>query len=124
VADALVTKFFCRFGVPRELHSDQGRNFESRLMLEILERLGINKTRTSVHPHSDGMRYVKTLQEHLRKVVSTDQWDWDDRLPIFLFAYRASTHETTGMTPANMVFERKLRLPCDLLLGAPQDKDK
>jgi hypothetical protein len=27
VAEALVTNFFCRFGVPRELHSDQGRNF-------------------------------------------------------------------------------------------------
>jgi hypothetical protein len=27
VADALVINFFCRFGIPRELHSDQGRNF-------------------------------------------------------------------------------------------------
>jgi hypothetical protein len=31
VAEALVTKFFCRFGVPLELHSDQGRSFKSRL---------------------------------------------------------------------------------------------
>jgi hypothetical protein len=35
VADALVTNFFCRFEIPRELHSDQGRNFESRLLQEI-----------------------------------------------------------------------------------------
>jgi hypothetical protein len=34
-------------------------------------------------------RYVKTVEEHLRKVVSIHQWDWDDRLPIFLLAYRA-----------------------------------
>jgi hypothetical protein len=27
VAEALVTKYFCRLGVPRELHSDQGGNF-------------------------------------------------------------------------------------------------
>jgi hypothetical protein len=27
VAEALVTNFFCRFGIPRELHSDHGRNF-------------------------------------------------------------------------------------------------
>jgi 2-iminoacetate synthase ThiH len=46
-------------------------------------------------------RYVKTLKEHLRKVVPTHQRDWDERLPIFLLAYRASIHETTGMTPAN-----------------------
>jgi hypothetical protein len=36
VAEALVTNFFCRFGEARELHSDQGRNFESRLMQELL----------------------------------------------------------------------------------------
>ena len=29
VAEVLVDQFFCRFGVPMELHSDQGRNFES-----------------------------------------------------------------------------------------------
>jgi hypothetical protein len=28
----LVTNFFCRFGIPRELHSDQGRNFEPHLL--------------------------------------------------------------------------------------------
>jgi transposase InsO family protein len=72
VADALVTYFFCCFGVPRELHNDQGRNFESRLMQEVMERLGISKTRTiPLHPQSDGMaeRYVKMVEEHLRKVV-------------------------------------------------------
>jgi hypothetical protein len=36
VAEALVTNFFCRFGISRELHSDQGRNFESRLLQEVL----------------------------------------------------------------------------------------
>jgi transposase InsO family protein len=92
VADTLVTNFFCRFGVPRELHSDQGRNFESRLMQEVLQRPGFGKTRTTpLHPQSDGMveRYVKMIEEHLRKVVSTHQRDWDDRLPIFLLAYHA-----------------------------------
>jgi hypothetical protein len=27
--------------------------------------------------------YVKTFEEHLRKVVSTHRKDWDERLPIF-----------------------------------------
>jgi len=46
-----------------ELHRDQGRTFESRLMQEILERLGVSKTVTTLlHPQSDGMveRQVKT----------------------------------------------------------------
>jgi hypothetical protein len=74
IADALVTNFFCRFGVLRQLHSDQGRNIESRLMQEMLESLGTGKTRTTpLHPQSDDMveRFVKTVEEHLRKVGST-----------------------------------------------------
>lgn len=46
--DALVTNF-CRVGVPRDLHSNQASNFESRFMQEVLERLCISKTRSS-HP--------------------------------------------------------------------------
>jgi hypothetical protein len=54
VADAPVTYFFCPFGVPMELHSDQGRNIEPRRMREVLERLGVMKTRISLHLQSDG----------------------------------------------------------------------
>ena len=33
LARVLVEQFICRYGVPKELHSDQGINFESNLML-------------------------------------------------------------------------------------------
>jgi hypothetical protein len=36
VADVLVTNFFCRFVVLRELHTDQGQYFESQLLQELL----------------------------------------------------------------------------------------
>jgi hypothetical protein len=127
VAEALVTNFFCHFGIPRELHSDQGRNFESHLQQEILQWLGVSKTRTTpLHQQSDGMveRYIKTIEEHLRKVVASHQRDWDETLPLFLLAYRASTHDTTSLTPASLVFGRELRLPCDLLFGAPPDRER
>ena len=56
VAYTRVTNFFCRFDVPMELHSDQDRNFESRLMQEVLELLGVGKNRTALHPQSDWRR--------------------------------------------------------------------
>jgi transposase InsO family protein len=111
VAETLVTISSCRFGVPQELHSDQGRNFESRLMQEILQRLGVDKTRTTpLHPQSDGMveRYIRTVEDHLQKVVTSHQRDWDERLPIFPLAYRASTHDIMGLTLASLVFGREL----------------
>jgi predicted metal-dependent hydrolase len=68
--------------------------------------------------------YVKTVDEHLRKMVSTNQRDWNGRLPTFLLACRALSHETMGTMPANVVFGRELCLPCDLLFGAPLDKEE
>jgi hypothetical protein len=68
--------------------------------------------------------YIKTAEEHLRMVVALHQRDWDARLPLFLSAYRASTHNTAGLTPASLAFERELQLPCDLLSGAPPNKER
>jgi hypothetical protein len=38
-------------------------------------------------------------------------------------AYRSSVHETTGQTPANILFGRELRLPCDLVFGSKPGED-
>ena len=35
VATKLVDEFFCRFSIPQQLHSDQGRQFESDVMKEV-----------------------------------------------------------------------------------------
>jgi hypothetical protein len=43
---------FMRLRSSAELHSDQGRNFDSRLMQEVLKLRGVNKTCTSpLHPN-------------------------------------------------------------------------
>jgi hypothetical protein len=52
--------------------------------------------------------YIKTVEEHLQKVIALHQRDWDMRLPIFLLAYRASTHASMGLTPAILVFRKEL----------------
>jgi hypothetical protein len=57
-------------------------------------------------------------------VFASHQRDWDEILPLFLLAYGASTHDTTGLTAARLVFGRELRLPCDLLFGAPPEKER
>ena len=64
------------------------------------------------------------MEEHLSKVVESHQKDWDQHLPLFLMAYRAAVHDTTGYTPARLVFGRELRLPCDLMFGSPNVADQ
>jgi hypothetical protein len=72
-------------------------------------------------------RYGGALCENggeARKVSSFHTPDLlDERLLMFLPAYRASTHGTTGMMPVNMMFGRELRLPCDLLFATYPHKE-
>ncbi|XP_018791132.1 PREDICTED: uncharacterized protein K02A2.6-like [Bactrocera latifrons] len=120
VAEAFVENWITRFGVPIELHSDQCRNFESSLFQEVCTLLGIHKTRTTaLHPQSDGMveRFNRTREEHLRKIVDKDQRNRGKCIQMFLLAYRSAKHETTGYTPAKIIFGSDLRLPADLKFG-------
>ncbi|MGH0148613.1 UNVERIFIED_CONTAM: hypothetical protein FKN15_028110 [Acipenser sinensis] len=50
VAEALTEVFFSWFGVQQELHSDQARNFESKVFSNICKRLGITFTRVGACP--------------------------------------------------------------------------
>ena len=64
---------FARFGVPAELHSDQGRNFEAQVFGEVCRRLEVHKTRTTpLHPQSDGLveRFNRTLATQLAILTS------------------------------------------------------
>ena len=80
VAEVLVKEFVCRFGVPLQFHSNQGRNFESQVFAKMCRILGIEKTQTmALHPQSGGMveRMNKTLEAQLSKFVVDHQRDWD-----------------------------------------------
>ncbi|XP_014677616.1 PREDICTED: uncharacterized protein K02A2.6-like [Priapulus caudatus] len=121
-ADCLVSELFLCFGVPRQLHSDQGRNFESGLFTEVCLLLGIEKTRTTpYHSQSDGLveRFNRTLQDMLSKVVNERRDDWDTILPYVLAAYRGTTQECTGVSPNLMMVGREVGMPIDLMFDPP-----
>ena len=102
VAEILVREIVCRYGAPRILHSDQGRNFEAEVMQHLCQLLGMQKTRTTpFHPQADGMveRFNRTLEAMLASVVQEDQLDLDLQIPFVMSAYRASRHASTGFSP-------------------------
>ena len=127
VASKLVNKFIPIFGVPLQLHTDLGRNFESKVFQEVCQLLGIDKTRTSIRrPQSDGMveRANRSIQNMIASYISDKQNDWDEHIPLLMMAYRSSVHETTGISPAMMMFGRELTLPIDMTLGKPIREDR
>ena len=127
VARIVVQEFVVRFGIPRQLHTDQGTNFESRLFREMCKILDIDKTRTTpLRPQSDGMveRFNRTLEAMLSMFVDLRQTDWDYYLPLVMMAYRSSVHESTGFTPNEMMLGREVLLPVDLLFGGHEPEEK
>ena len=116
VAEELVT-MFARVGVPREILTDQGTNFMSKLLAELYNLLHIHPIRTSpYHPQTDGLveRFNGTLKSMLRKTALEGK-DWDKLLPYLLFAYREVPQATTGFSPFELMYGRHVRGPLDIL---------
>jgi hypothetical protein len=67
-------------------------------------------------------RYIKTVVDHLWKVITSNRRDYA-MLPLFILAYWASMHDTTGFTPASLLFRRELQLASNLLFGTPPEKE-
>ncbi|XDV48223.1 hypothetical protein PO909_017673 [Leuciscus waleckii] len=120
VAQVLVVEWFCKFGVPGRIHSDQGRNFESALIQQLCCLYGVEKSRTTpYHPAGNGQceRFNRTLHNLLCTLPVAKKGDWPFCLPQVLFAYNTTPHQATGESPYFLMFGQEPRLPVDFLLG-------
>ena len=123
IAEVLVMEFIARFGVPLELHTDQGRNFDSDLMKRLSKLCGWAKTRTTpYHPSSNWLveRYNRTLLQMIRCFLRQSQEDWDEHVPLLAGAYRSTTHTSTGITPNRLMLGREVNLPEEVMFGVHQ----
>ena len=121
IAKKLTEEFF-RFSPPEQLHSDQGKQFESELFAEVCKLLGIRKSRTTpYHPQSDGLveRFNRSLLAMLNTATMERPFEWEDHLCQLCMAYNTSRQPTTGYTPFYLMFGRQARMPIDIMFGTP-----
>ena len=126
VAKAFVSEWLHVYGEPDQVHTDQGRNFESELMHQLYEVYGIDKTRTSpYHPQSDGQveRFNKTVMD-LVFALNRETDKWDEILQLAVTAYNSTIHESTGFTPNLLWFGRELRFTIGRLVPDPTNSEE
>ena len=113
--DAYIEKWIAYYGIPRCLHSDQGRHFENSLMYLLLSRLAIRKTRTTAYrPQADGrveranrtikQCYYETNARHWSQLgrlttIRPNGDEFDDTRNDRLFAVLSSTRQRNAIAP-------------------------
>ncbi len=121
VANLLIHEWFYRFGVPAQIHSDQGRSFEGAVVSQLCQLYGVQKTRTvPYHPQGNGQceRFNRTLHDLLRTLSWEQKRSWTCHVAQVCFAYNTTPHQTTGESPYFLMFGQAPRLPVDFLLTA------
>jgi hypothetical protein len=117
-ASVILNEVISRYGCPYDLHSDQGRNYESEIFAELCRMLGVRKTRSSPrHPQCNGQaeRFMRTLVTMIKAYIKDEQLNWDLNLGCLAGAYRASVHDATGFTPNYLMLGREVRTPAELV---------
>lgn len=119
VAKALWENFLVHYGFPSRLHSDQGRDFESRTIRELCSLIGAEKVRTTpYHPQGNPVeRFNRTLLSMLGTLEEKDKQHWRDFVKPLVHAYNCTRNDTTGYSPYELMFGRQPTLPVDLILG-------
>ena len=124
VASVLFTEIISRYGAPRAILSDRGRNFMSKLVKALSELFEIKRHYTSpYHPMTNGMTECKNsyILQALRAYCKGQQDDWPEILPGIMMAYRSTPcTQSTQFSPFFMLYGREMRLPIDTVL---QPKD-
>ena len=109
---------FARYGLPRQVVSDNGPQFVSEEFKDFMRTNGIKHMRSApYHPASNGAaeRMVQTLKQALKSSIQAGR-PFELALSSVLLSYRVTPHSTTGVSPSSLFMGRELRTRLDLLV--------
>ena len=102
---------FSRHGIPATLKSDNGPQFVSLEFDSFCKENGVTHCRTTAkwaQANGEVERQNASLLKRLR-IAQAEGKDWKRELRKYLLQYRAITHSTTGRSPAELLFNRRIR---------------
>ena len=115
VTKAIFEKWICRFSVPRQIVSDQGKEFVNSMTAELYRLLKIEGTHTSaMHPqtNSGAESFNRTIIRYMQTALDgTNTLDWELYLAPLALSYNTGIHKTTLQSPFFLTFAHEANLP-------------
>ncbi|XP_064462708.1 uncharacterized protein LOC135373436 [Ornithodoros turicata] len=120
VATAFLATWVARFGVPEEVVTGRGTQFESALFHAFTSAPGTERLRTSAYPACNGL--VERFHRHMKQAImaQNSRDHWTETLPLVLLGIRSALKSDLGCSSAELVYGAPLRLPADVLKPPPQ----
>lgn len=106
-----------RFGVPRTIIHDNGPQFVSHTFHRFCDKNRIqNVSSTAYNPAANGLAeaFNKTIVRLLKKVVSFNKCDWNEKLDECLWAYRTTVRLPTGNMSFSVVYGNETVVPLEI----------
>ncbi|CAB0005138.1 unnamed protein product [Nesidiocoris tenuis] len=106
-----------RFGFPHIIVTNNGPQFVFEEFEQFCKNHSVTHVKsTPYHPRTNGLaeRAVRTFKDRLKNEKG-NRWQILEKVDEFLFTYRSTPHSTTGRSPAELIFGRRLTSPFDLL---------
>ncbi|XP_052728231.1 uncharacterized protein LOC108329042 isoform X1 [Vigna angularis] len=116
-AQKFMWTLICRFGIPKVIVTDNGRQFIDKGLGEFYRKLEIKHVTSSVeHPQTNGQVEAvnKVIVSELKKRLGEAKGLWVDELQEVLWGYRCTPHGTTGETPFNLTYGIDAMLPVEV----------
>ena len=114
VAQGIFEKWFCRFGIPLEIVTDQGSEFCASLTQDLFKLMQVSHLRTTAyHPQCNSQAEVanKTIAKYLSSFVDDSTLDWEPYLAPLMLVYNTSFHRSIKTSPFFLTFGIEARLP-------------
>lgn len=106
-------RIIARFGVPKQIITDNGAQFTARSFTKYLHEIGVAHRCTAPYSPQENPteRANRTIKTMIAQYVEENHKCWDELLPEISLAINTSNSESTGYSPAFLVQGREPRLP-------------
>ncbi|XP_015072546.1 uncharacterized protein LOC107016654 [Solanum pennellii] len=116
VVDFVKSNIIYRYGIPRCIVTDNGTQFNNKLMSSLCEKFSFKQRKSSMYnAPAKGLAEIfnKTLGNLLKKVVAKNKRDWHERVGEGLWAYSTTFRTATQATPFSLLYGIEVVLPLE-----------